>query len=89
MPLSEPEFPIGLIVLAIIVTAIVHFFFAAAVYRDAHLLPTPRRPISVWPAIWFLATPLGGLFVAVAYWFMHHSTLNPEAIAGSSEEPSE
>lgn len=58
------------------ITIIVHICFAAAVLHDAKTLPDGRQPIFVGPVIWFLGTILGGVFVAVAYWAMHHSRLN-------------
>jgi hypothetical protein len=58
------------------ITIVVHICFATAVMKDADTLPGGRRPIFVGPVIWFLGTLLGGVFVAAAYWAMHHSRLN-------------
>ncbi|HSI14498.1 MAG TPA: hypothetical protein VK961_20780 [Chthoniobacter sp.] len=62
-----------------IITAIVHVGFAAAVLADAGMMPHKlrREPILVGGVIWALATLLGGVFVAVVYWLVHHSTLCP------------
>ena len=72
--------PAGLMMIAIIaiwaITIIIHICFAVAVLHDAGGLPARRKPIFVGPGIWFLATLFGGVFVAAAYWAMHHSRLN-------------
>ena len=62
---------------SIVIVIIVHISFAIAVFRDATYLPSPRKPISVSPIIWFLAILLGGIFITTLYWIMHHSRLNP------------
>jgi hypothetical protein len=52
--------------------------FAFAIYRDANSLQRvfglPRVGF-VSPFIWAAATLLGSVFVAVAYWVIHHSRL--------------
>ena len=75
--------PVGAIVIcATVITFIVHLCFAVAIFRDATYLRDPRNlraprtPIFVGPIIWFLATLIGGVFVAGSYWIMHHSRLN-------------
>lgn len=65
-----------------ILTAIVHLTFASAVFRDAQ---RNRNRIFVLPGVWFIATLLGGVFVAAAYWVMHHSSLN-QANTNTTEE---
>ncbi len=57
-----------------ILTAIVHLTFAAAVFKDAQRI---RNRLFVLPGVWYIATLLGGVFVAAVYWVMHHSSLNP------------
>ncbi len=57
-----------------ILTAIVHLTFASAVFRDAQRI---RNRLFVLPGVWYIATLLGGVFVAAVYWVMHHSSLNP------------
>jgi len=54
-----------------VLSLVVHVAFALAVYDDAG----KHRTLLVGPAIWTLATLLGGVFVAAVYWAMHHSTL--------------
>src|SRR5690242_6290510 len=56
---------------------IVHVAFAIGVYADATEQEEKRE--RVWfggPILWGFATLLGGVFVAVAYWFLHHSSLS-------------
>jgi hypothetical protein len=60
-------------VVAAILGLVVHIVFAVAVYDDA--AKRKRAPVFVGPAIWGLATLLGGALVAALYWLMHHSTL--------------
>ena len=67
---------------AFVITAVVHLGFAIAVFRDATYLRdprnlcAPRKPIFVGRIIWFLATLVGGVFLAGIYWVIHHSRLN-------------
>ena len=58
---------------AFVIPAVVHLGFAIAVFRDA---TGSKKPIFVGGIIWFLATLIGGVFVAGIYWVMHHSRLN-------------
>ncbi len=53
---------------------IVHIAFCIGVYQDAER----RQTTFVGPGMWAFATLVGGVFVAIAYWVMHHSTLRPE-----------
>jgi hypothetical protein len=57
-----------------IATAIVHIAFAIAVFSDAK----PRNTFLVKGYIWALATLLGGEFVVVIYWIIHHSNLRSQ-----------
>jgi phosphate/sulfate permease len=67
------------------VMAIVNLSFAMGVSNDANKLRLVRaRLYFVGPAIWFLATLLGGVFVAGTYWLIHYSTLNPENLKDKS-----
>ena len=58
---------IGIWILAIIV----HIAFCIGVHRDAKRI----RTLFVGPGMWAFATLLGGVFTAVAYWVVHHSSL--------------
>ena len=72
------ELPIsGIAACSVIIVIVVHISFAVAIFRDATNLPAPQKPIFVGRIIWFLATLIGGVFVAGSYWVMHHSRLNP------------
>ena len=80
MQLDISILPPGFLIFAMIVfsaiTFIIHICFAVAVSIDAGNLPADRKPIFVGSGIWFFATLFGGVFVAAAYWAMHHSRLN-------------
>jgi len=81
---------------------VVHIAFAVGVWGDAQKLTPPRRPRSpqlreywksrpptllfVGARIWTLATLLGGVLVALAYWLMHHSTLAATRHSAVGEE---
>lgn len=61
------SFTLGIWVLSIIV----HIAFCIGVYRDASRI----RTVFVGAGMWAFATLLGGVFTAVAYWVLHHSSL--------------
>ena len=63
---------------AVILTVLIHIVFAIAVYRDATQLDRVRTLIIAGPAIWGIATLIGGVITAAIYWAMHHSRLNPD-----------
>lgn len=64
-------------ILPMIVMVIVHLAFSVAVMSDASSIRRERRTlVFVGPWIWCLAVLVGGVFVALAYWAMHHSTLS-------------
>ena len=75
----------GITICSVVIVMVVHISFAVAVFRDATNLPASRKPISVSPTIWLLATLLGGIFVVTFYWIMHHSRLNQSIPATPSE----
>jgi hypothetical protein len=57
----------------LILNAILHLIFAGAVAKDAgKLVDIGRETILVSGFTWAFATLVGGIFVAVAYWFLHH-----------------
>ena len=63
--------------LVLLGTVIVHLAFSAAVFNDAkHLQKSNFTLAFVGPVIWTLAVLFGGVFVAVAYWLVHHSALS-------------
>ena len=64
-------------VIPMIGTFIVHIAFSAAVYTDASRFQKDNgKLVFVGPVIWSLAALFGGLFAAIAYWVVHHSTLS-------------
>ena len=57
--------------------AIVHVGFALNVLKDGDQLRAEgAEPSLAGPALWALATLLGGVFVAAIYWVVNHSTLS-------------
>ena len=79
------EFVVTVVLVSWAATVVIHICFALAVRRDAANLSAGREPIFVGPGIWFLATLFGGVFVASAYWVIHHSRLN-EAVTVTNRE---
>ena len=75
----------GVTICSVVIVIVVHISFAVAIFRDATNLPASRKPISVSPTIWLLATLLGGIFVVTLYWIMHHSRLNQSISATPTE----
>ncbi|MCC5453099.1 hypothetical protein LMJ53_15355 [Rheinheimera sp. UJ51] len=62
--------------LPIIATILVHIAFSAAVFNDAKRLQSKHDSLAfVNSWIWSLAVLVGGVFVALAYWVIHHSTI--------------
>ncbi|SNY53181.1 hypothetical protein SAMN06297280_2326 [Arsukibacterium tuosuense] len=63
-------------VLPMIGALLVHLAFSAAVFNDAKKMQTEHGSlafVNCW--LWSLAVLVGGVFVALAYWVMHHSTI--------------
>ena len=59
-----------------ILTGLIHLIFAGAVAKDAGSLYKRGLPtILVSGVTWSFTTLIGGVFVAVVYWLLHHSTL--------------
>ena len=57
---------------------IIQIFFARAVLADAvKIQEQGQKMVFVSGKIWALITLFGGIFVILAYWIIHHSTLRP------------
>lgn len=57
-------------------TLVIHLAFAGGVAKDAGNLHKIGQPPCLVPGItWAFATLLGGPFIAVSYWLLHHSNL--------------
>jgi len=71
----------------VIGNVVVHLAFAAAIFADANRLKGmdfndenfiktgQSNLVMVGPFVWTIAVLVGGIFVAVAYWAIHHSSL--------------
>lgn len=58
---------------------IVHVSFAVAIFKNASALERQRGSSMLGaPIIWALAALMGGVLTVLAYWFIHHSSLNPQ-----------
>ncbi len=76
------DFTFGLTTCLWVFELIVNVMFAYAVFYNASML---RRPTElVGPKLWGLGTLAGGILVAVAYWFMHHSSFSAKVEPVSS-----
>ena len=63
--------------LPIIGAVIVHIAFSAAIFNDARNIKEEGAHVAfVGPTLWSFAVLVGGIFVALAYWVIHHSALN-------------
>ncbi len=64
-------------ILPVIGTVIVHLAFSATIFSDANTLQNERgHTVFVNPIIWSLSVLVGGVFVALAYWVIHHSSIS-------------
>lgn len=62
--------------LILLINVVVHVFFAGAVARDAGQIQKLGRDTAlVTGYLWAFATLIGGVFVAMGYWLIHHSNL--------------
>jgi len=59
--------------MVLLINAVIHIIFAGAVAKDAGQLHKRGESIKlVSPMTWAFATLVGGVFIAIGYWFMHH-----------------
>lgn len=57
----------------LLINAIIHIIFAGAVAKDAgQFSKRGEHTKLVSPMTWAFATLVGGVFIAIGYWFMHH-----------------
>ena len=74
LPGSE-SFLQGFAFLFVIGTAAVHVMFAIGVFHSASDIARREHLHFAPPFVWGIATLLGGVFAATAYWAMHLSNL--------------
>lgn len=87
---NGPMETLSFILLAL--NAILHVVFAGAVAKDAgDLTKTGFKLALVSSMTWAFATLIGGVFVAVVYWVIHHSnlTINTRASLRGHEKSSQ
>ena len=72
--------------LIFLLNALLHIIFAAGVARDvAQFNRIKASPHFVSGMIWVLATLIGGVFVLLVYWLIHHSSLGRSTFMSSKE----
>ncbi len=60
--------------LLLIINVILHIIFASAVAKDAGNLVKGNRETTLVSGItWSFATLLGGVYIAIVYWVIHHA----------------
>jgi uncharacterized integral membrane protein len=60
----------------LMVKAVLHIIFAGAIAKDAAMVQKNYGKTQfVGPMTWAIATLVGGVFVALMYWLIHHSSL--------------
>ncbi|MDZ4741985.1 MAG: hypothetical protein SGI98_01025 [Verrucomicrobiota bacterium] len=70
------SFLILIYLISVLAIALVHLLFALGVLKDADELRLRNAGVFFGgPWLWFIATLIGGVLVATAYWIIHHSTL--------------
>ena len=64
-------------VVIMLVSALVHVLFAAGIARDVNSFTRRNITTQLVPgSVWVIATLIGGVWVALAYWVVHHSSLS-------------
>ncbi|MEI6560590.1 MAG: hypothetical protein WCO68_00720 [Verrucomicrobiota bacterium] len=67
---------------------IVQIFFALAVLADAvKIQDQGHKMVFVSGKIWALGTLCGGVFIVLAYWIIHHSTLRSSVDSDQNSKP--
>jgi len=70
--IGSPWISVAVFLIIFVVKILINIAFSASVYvasKDRTMVLAPR-------IIWTLATLFGGVFIAVAYWVIHHSGLS-------------
>ncbi len=63
-------------ILILLINVLVHLFFAGGVARDAGRMQKLGQETAIVSGyLWAFATLIGGVWVAIGYWFIHHSNL--------------
>ena len=66
----------GFHALILLLTVLVHVFFALGLAKDiGHLRQAAVEPRFVPGSVWVFAVLLGGVWLVLIYWLIHHSTL--------------
>jgi len=61
----------------LIIGALVNILFAAGIAKDISKFTQSKVTTQIVPgSVWVLATEIGGFWVALAYWIVHHSALS-------------
>jgi hypothetical protein len=61
----------------LIIGALVNILFAAGIAKDISKFTQSKVTTQIVPgSVWVLATVIGGFWVALAYWIVHHSALS-------------
>jgi len=73
-----PDLVLFLSILWGVAVAMTHIVFAIGVFADSsRMVQNQSRGTKIVPGpMWAFATLVGGVFVATAYWFIHHSNLS-------------
>ncbi len=63
-------------IVIIIISAFVNILFAAGVAKDVSHFTQAKVTTQIVPgSVWVIATVIGGVWVALVYWIIHHSSL--------------
>ena len=63
-------------IVIIVVSALINILFAAGIAKDISHFTQAKVTTQIVPgSVWVLATVIGGVWVALAYWIIHHSSL--------------
>jgi|GEM_PF-6350173 len=67
-----------LVAVRLILMMLLNVLFAIGIAQDVdRRWRRGQDTVLVYPAVWVIATLLGGIYVAGLYWLIHHSMLSP------------